>query len=184
MPQDITPINEKSSNSTIVTIVNQLITNLNKMSNLIGQAQSSYDRNNEELMEVKRMVTDFIIKRNDLPLKNEKEVKELSEKIQDISDRLIIVENSLKQTTESFTPMQETVSTLADNMEVIFDFKKDYEQSQQKVINNRRAIWGKVWELAKPVLIILFSGAIILLFIKLGNVFIAIGEFLSRNLLR
>jgi len=184
MMEDMSPITENSSNSTIVTIVNQLITNLNKMSNLIGQAQSSYDRNNEELLEVKRMVMDFIIKINDLPLKNEKNIEELFDKMRDISDRISIIENNFKQVNESLPPIKETVDTLNDNMEVIFDFKKDYEKCQQEVLNKRKIFWGKVWELIKPILIVIVSGAIVLLFLYLGNFLVSLGEFLKSNLLK
>ena len=184
MMEDMTPINENSSNSTIVPIVNQLITNINKISNLIGQTQSSYDRNNEELLEVKKMVMEFIIKINDLPIKNEKDIEELFDKMRDISDRISIIENNFKQVNESLPPIKETVDTLNDNMDVIFDFKKDYEKCQQEVLNKRKVFWSKMWELTKPILIIIVSGAIVLLFLYLGNFLVSLGEFLKSNLLK
>lgn len=183
MPE-ITPTDGNANVSTLNTIINQVVATVNKLSNQIGQSQSNYERNNDELMEVKRMITDFIMKINGLPLQNQEDIEDIQKQLAEISNTIVRITNSIENIQKDLEPIEEDVKYLKDNMGIILDFKEDYETTQCESDQKRKILWSRVWEVLKPVAIIFSAAGMAFMLYYLGKLFMYLSQLLQNTILK
>lgn len=148
------------------SIISDILSRIDNLVLLVSESQSNFNRNNSDFTAIKKDLSEFINKVDGVPFRNEKQIDLLAEKIQKL---LLDVERLNTCNIDT----QGALEKISELLYEVRQFKEEYDSEKRSKFKSIQSRNDKVWQILKPLVIMLLT-------ILISYLLIALGEALSK----
>lgn len=172
-----------TENELVYSMLSDLQNAMNSLSVILGQLQSTADKNSEEFEKLKQNLENYIYRINEIPLENKKKIKELQDELNKLKEDIELLKNQLMSEVEKLDVFKkeslQNISLMQNKIENIYQYFEACKVRDSNFSKFKSKFLDIFWKFLTPILITLLGGVIYYLISFLIELLVIIRDKIS-----